>query len=101
MREEPRLGLARALLHRSPNERGRVRSCHPIAARLRLLGSAGVVGWDPGRAARAWAELMRRLGYARYIAQGGDAGAAVTDAMAIHAPDGLAGIHLNFLRRPP
>jgi pimeloyl-ACP methyl ester carboxylesterase len=59
------------------------------------------VGWDPGRTARAWAELMRRLGYTRYVAQGGDVGAAVTDTMAIQAPDGLAGIHLNFLRRPP
>jgi pimeloyl-ACP methyl ester carboxylesterase len=44
---------------------------------------------------------MSRLGYTRYVAQGGDVGAAVTDAMAIQAPDGLAGIHLNFLRRPP
>jgi pimeloyl-ACP methyl ester carboxylesterase len=59
------------------------------------------VGWDPGRVARAWAELMDRLGYARYVAQGGDVGAAVTDTMAIQAPDGLAGIHLQFLRRPP
>jgi pimeloyl-ACP methyl ester carboxylesterase len=59
------------------------------------------VGWDPGRTARAWAELMNRLGYTRYVAQGGDIGAGVTDAMAIQAPDGLAGIHLNFLRRPP
>ena len=59
------------------------------------------VGWDPGHVARAWAELMNRLGYPRYVAQGGDIGAAVTDAMAIQAPDGLAGIHLNFLRRPP
>jgi pimeloyl-ACP methyl ester carboxylesterase len=58
-------------------------------------------GWDPGRTARAWAELMSRLGYTRYVAQGGDVGAGVTDAMAIQAPDGLAGIHLNFLRRPP
>jgi pimeloyl-ACP methyl ester carboxylesterase len=58
-------------------------------------------GWDPGRTARAWAELMNRLGYTRYVAQGGDIGAGVTDAMAIQAPDGLAGIHLNFLRRPP
>jgi pimeloyl-ACP methyl ester carboxylesterase len=58
-------------------------------------------GWDPGRTARAWAELMNRLGYTRYVAQGGDVGAGVTDAMAIQAPDGLAGIHLNFLRRPP
>jgi len=59
------------------------------------------VGWDPGRVARAWAELMHRLGYTRYVAQGGDVGAAVTDTMALQAPDGLAGIHLNFLRRPP
>jgi pimeloyl-ACP methyl ester carboxylesterase len=59
------------------------------------------VGWDPGRVAQAWAELMSRLGYERYVAQGGDVGAAVTDTMAIQAPDGLAGIHLNFLRRPP
>jgi pimeloyl-ACP methyl ester carboxylesterase len=59
------------------------------------------VGWDPGRVAQAWAELMNRLGYPRYVAQGGDVGAAVTDTMAIQAPDGLAGIHLNFLRRPP
>src|SRR5499426_3830096 len=59
------------------------------------------VGWDPGRTARAWAELMHRLGYTRYVAQCGDVGAGVCDAMAIQAPDGLAGIHLNFLRRPP
>ena len=64
-------------------------------------GQPAEVGWDPGRVARAWAELMPRLGYARYAAQGGDVGAAVTDAMAIQAPAGLAGIHLNFLRRPP
>jgi pimeloyl-ACP methyl ester carboxylesterase len=57
--------------------------------------------WDPGRTARAWAELIRRLGYSRYVAQGGDQGAAVTDDMAIQAPNGLIGIHLNFLRRPP
>ena len=59
------------------------------------------VGWDPGHVAQTWAELMNRLGYIRYVAQGGDVGAAVTDTMAIQAPDGLAGIHLNFLRRPP
>jgi pimeloyl-ACP methyl ester carboxylesterase len=61
----------------------------------------GSLGWDPERTARAWAELMNRLGYTRYVAQGGDIGAGVTDAMAVQAPDGLAGIHLNFLRRPP
>jgi pimeloyl-ACP methyl ester carboxylesterase len=59
------------------------------------------VGWDPGRVAQAWAQLMIRLGYTRYVAQGGDVGAAVTDTMAIQAPTGLAGIHLNFLRRQP
>jgi len=55
------------------------------------------VGWDPGRIAQAWAELMRRLGYARYVAQGGDQGAWVTDQMGRQAPEGLAGIHMNLL----
>jgi len=59
------------------------------------------VGWDPGHVAQAWAKLMKRLGYDRYVAQGGDLGAAISDTMAIQAADGLAGIHLNFLRRPP
>jgi pimeloyl-ACP methyl ester carboxylesterase len=54
-------------------------------------------GWDPGRVARAWAELMNRLGYTRYVAQGGDVGAYVTDMMGRQAPDGLLGIHLNLL----
>jgi len=54
-------------------------------------------GWDPGRIAQAWAELMRRLGYSRYVAQGGDQGAWVTDAMGRQAPEGLAGIHMNLL----
>jgi pimeloyl-ACP methyl ester carboxylesterase len=56
------------------------------------------IGWNAGRIAQAWAELMRRLGYTRYVAQGGDVGAAVTDAMARQAPDGLIGVHFNFLR---
>jgi pimeloyl-ACP methyl ester carboxylesterase len=59
------------------------------------------IGWDPSRVASAWAELMNRLGYDRYVAQGGDVGSAVTDTMAIQAPKGLVGIHLNFLRRLP
>jgi pimeloyl-ACP methyl ester carboxylesterase len=54
-------------------------------------------GWDPGRIARAWDELMHRLGYTRYVAQGGDVGSSVTDAMGRQAPEGLAGIHLNLL----
>jgi pimeloyl-ACP methyl ester carboxylesterase len=55
------------------------------------------VGWDLARTARAWAELMNRLGYTRYVAQGGDVGAGVTDAMARQEPEGLVGIHTNLL----
>jgi pimeloyl-ACP methyl ester carboxylesterase len=60
-------------------------------------GEPTEVGWDPGRTARAWAELMHRLGYTRYVAQGGDLGAIVTDAMGRQAPEGLVGIHMNLL----
>jgi len=55
------------------------------------------LGWYAGRTAQAWAELMHRLGYTRYVAQGGDQGAAVTDAMGRQAPEGLIGIHTNLL----
>ena len=55
------------------------------------------LGWGPNRIARAWAELMSRLGYDRYVAQGGDVGSQVTDAMGRQAPDGLIGIHTNLL----
>jgi pimeloyl-ACP methyl ester carboxylesterase len=55
------------------------------------------IGWSSGRVAQAWAQLMNRLGYTRYVAQGGDQGAAVTDAMGRQAPDGLVGIHTNLL----
>jgi pimeloyl-ACP methyl ester carboxylesterase len=54
------------------------------------------LGWYAGRVAQAWPELMRRLGYTRYVAQGGDVGAAVTDAMGRQAPVGLIGIHTNL-----
>jgi pimeloyl-ACP methyl ester carboxylesterase len=60
-------------------------------------GEPTEVGWGPGRTAQAWAELMRRLGYDRYVAQGGDVGAAITDAMGRLAPQGLVGIHMNLL----
>jgi pimeloyl-ACP methyl ester carboxylesterase len=60
-------------------------------------GEPAEAGWNVGRVARAWAELMRRLGYTRYVAQGGDVGAAVTDAMGRQAPEGLLGIHMNLL----
>jgi pimeloyl-ACP methyl ester carboxylesterase len=58
-------------------------------------------GWGAGRIARAWAELMSRLGYTRYVAQGGDQGAGVTDAMGREAPEGLLGVHFNFLDAAP
>jgi pimeloyl-ACP methyl ester carboxylesterase len=55
------------------------------------------IGWYSGRVAQAWAELMHLLGYTRYVAQGGDQGASVTDAMGRQAPEGLIGIHTNLL----
>jgi pimeloyl-ACP methyl ester carboxylesterase len=60
-------------------------------------GEPAELGWDADRIARAWAELMDRLGYTQYVAQGGDVGAYVTDAMGRQAPEGLLGIHLNVL----
>ena len=60
-------------------------------------GEPTEVGWNAGRVAQAWAELMNRLRYTRYVAQGGDVGAAVTDAMGRQAPEGLLGIHMNLL----
>jgi pimeloyl-ACP methyl ester carboxylesterase len=60
-------------------------------------GEPTELGWESGRIGRAWAELMDRLGYTRYVAQGGDVGAAVTDAMGRQAPEGLLGIHINLL----
>src|SRR6478752_483715 len=60
-------------------------------------GEPAELGWDSGRTARAWAELMHRLGYTRYVAQGGDVGALVTDLMGRQAVQGLVGYHLNLL----
>ncbi|MFA9428684.1 epoxide hydrolase family protein [Egicoccus sp. AB-alg2] len=60
-------------------------------------GEPTELGWESGRMARAWAELMNRLGYTHYVAQGGDVGATVTDAMGRQAPEGLLGIHVNLL----
>jgi pimeloyl-ACP methyl ester carboxylesterase len=53
-------------------------------------------GWGPERMGRAWAELMKRLGYTRYVAQGGDWGAFVVDQMGLQAPEGLLAIHTNM-----
>jgi pimeloyl-ACP methyl ester carboxylesterase len=61
-------------------------------------GEPTEIGWFTGRVAQAWAQLMHRLGYTRYVAQGGDQGAAVTDDMGRQAPAGLVGIHMNLLR---
>jgi pimeloyl-ACP methyl ester carboxylesterase len=60
-------------------------------------GEPTELGWGPARVAQAWAELMPRLGYTRYVAQGGDVGSQVTDAMGRQAPEGLIGIHTNLL----
>ena len=64
-------------------------------------GEPAELGWDSGRIAQAWAVLMKRLGYTRYVAQGGDVGALVTDVMGRQAPEGLAGIHLSLLAGAP
>ena len=61
-------------------------------------GEPTEVGWNVGRIAKAWAELMHRLGYTRYVAQGGDVGASVTDQMGRQAPEGLLGIHIEPAR---
>ncbi len=59
-------------------------------------GKPTTTGWDPDRIARAWAELMKRLGYTRYVAQGGDWGGQIVDLMGVQAPPELIGIHTNF-----
>ena len=64
-------------------------------------GKPAATGWDPERIARAWAVLMGRLGYTRYVAQGGDWGTAVAAAMARQEPAGLLGIHVNFAQNVP
>ena len=59
-------------------------------------GKPTTTGWDPARIARAWTVLMKRLGYTRFVAQGGDWGALVTELMGVQAPTGLLGIHTNM-----
>jgi pimeloyl-ACP methyl ester carboxylesterase len=74
---------------------------HLVLPSIPGYGFSGVpseIGWYSGRVAQAWAELMHRLGYTRYVAQGGDQGAAITDDMAHQGPDGLIGVHTNLLR---
>jgi pimeloyl-ACP methyl ester carboxylesterase len=64
-------------------------------------GKPTTTGWDPSRIASAWVELMKRLGYSRFVAQGGDWGGMITDAMAKQAPPELLGIHLNWVFAVP
>jgi pimeloyl-ACP methyl ester carboxylesterase len=61
-----------------------------------LSGKPTTTGWDPPRIARAWVVLMKRLGYAQFVSQGGDWGGAITNVMGEQAPPGLLGIHVNF-----
>jgi len=64
-------------------------------------GKPTAPGWNPPRIARAWATLMRRLGYAHYVAQGGDWGNAISELMALQEPPGLLGIHTNMAATVP
>jgi pimeloyl-ACP methyl ester carboxylesterase len=64
-------------------------------------GKPTAPGWNPPRIARAWATLMQRLGYKRYVAQGGDWGNAVSETMALQEPPGLLGIHTNMAATVP
>jgi pimeloyl-ACP methyl ester carboxylesterase len=68
----------------------------PSMAGFGFSGKPTTPGWDPARMARAWVDLMKRLGYSRFVAQGGDWGAFVTNAMAQQGPPELMGIHVNF-----
>ncbi|TXR48171.1 epoxide hydrolase family protein [Phyllobacterium endophyticum] len=72
---------------------------HLVLPSMPGYGFSGIpreTGWGPDRIARAWDELMRRLGYDRYVSQGGDWGSVISDVMARQAPKGLLGIHVNM-----
>jgi pimeloyl-ACP methyl ester carboxylesterase len=73
----------------------------PSMAGYGFSGKPTTPGWDPARMARAWVELMKRIGYNRFAAQGGDWGGFVTNAMALLAPPELIGIHVNFAGTAP
>jgi pimeloyl-ACP methyl ester carboxylesterase len=73
----------------------------PSMAGYGFSGKPTTPGWDPARMARAWVQLMKRLGYSRFAAQGGDWGGFVTNLMALQAPPELIGIHVNFSGAAP
>jgi pimeloyl-ACP methyl ester carboxylesterase len=73
----------------------------PSMAGYGFSGKPTSPGWDTTRMARAWAVLMKRLGYTRYVAQGGDWGSFVTEQMGVQAPPGLLGIHINLQSAVP
>jgi len=68
----------------------------PSGAGYGFSGKPTTPGWDPAHMARAWTVLMKRLGYTRFVAQGGDWGAFVTNELAQQAPPELMAIHVNF-----
>src|SRR3989441_2682046 len=73
----------------------------PSMAGCGFSGKPTTPGWDPARMARAWVELMKRLGYSRFVAQGGDWGGFVTNLMAQQAPPEVIRIHVNFFGAAP
>ncbi|QKW23843.1 alpha/beta fold hydrolase [Kitasatospora sp. NA04385] len=80
------------------------RDFHLVVPSIPGFGFSGPTrerGWDVARVARAWAELMDRLGYRRYGAHGGDFGAGISTALAAHAPDRVVGVHVTYLPLPP
>src|SRR5688500_20245097 len=72
----------------------------PSMAGYGFSGKPTTPGWDPARMARAWVELMKRLGYSRFAAQGGDWGGCVPNAIAQHARPEMIDIHLNVSAAP-
>src|SRR3954463_1422309 len=93
------LKIIEPLTNPTANGADAVDAFHLVIPSLPGYGFSGKpreTGWDPIRIAKAWAVLMERLGYSRYVAQGGDWGNAVTEQLALLKPDGLLGIHTNM-----